>query len=92
MFGHLLAIWVTDSVTHVQIIGPVVWNSYIPGGSVVKNPTINARPGFNPWVGRYLGEGNGNPLQYSCLENPRHRGAWRAIVQGVPKNQTQLSG
>ena len=71
MFGHLLAIWVTDSVTHVQIIGPVVWNSYIPGGSVVKNPTINARPGFNPWVGRCLGEGNGNPLQYSCLENSR---------------------
>ena len=34
------------------------------------------RPGFNPWVGKSPGEGNGNPLQYSCLENPMDRGAW----------------
>ena len=38
-----------------------------------------------------FGEGNGNPLQYSCLENPRGGGAWRAAVHGVPKSQTQLS-
>ena len=37
------------------------------------------------------GEGNGNPLQYSCLENPIDRGAWRATVHGVAKNQTRLS-
>ena len=37
------------------------------------------------------GEGNGNPLQYSCLENPMDRGAWWAIVHGVAKSQTQLS-
>ena len=38
------------------------------------------------------GGGHGNPLQYSCLENPMNRGAWRAIVLGVPKSQTQLKG
>ena len=37
------------------------------------------------------GEGNGNPLQYSCLENPMDRGAWQAAVHGVAKSQTQLS-
>ena len=36
--------------------------------------------------GRSLGEGNGNPLQYSCLENPRDRGAWQAAVHGVTKS------
>ena len=38
-----------------------------------------------------LGEGNGTPLQYSCLENPMDRGAWQATVHGVIKSQTQLS-
>ena len=38
-----------------------------------------------------LGEGNGNPLQYSCLENPMDRGAWRATVHGVTKSWTRLS-
>ena len=37
-----------------------------------------------------MGEGNGNPLQYSCLENPRDRGAWWAAVYGVAQSQTQL--
>ena len=49
------------------------------------------RFGFNPWVGRSSGEGNGNPLQYSCLENPMDRGAGRATVHGVRKSQTLLS-
>ena len=40
--------------------------------------------------GRSPGEGNGNPLQYSCLENPMNRGAWRAALHGVPKSQTWL--
>ena len=44
-----------------------------------------------PGWGRSLGEGNGNPLQYSCLENPIDRGAWRATVHGVAKSRTQLS-
>ena len=41
-------------------------------------------------LGRFLGEGNGNPLQYSCLENPMDRGAWWATVHGVTKSQTRL--
>ena len=45
----------------------------------------------HPWVGKILGEGNGNPLQYSCLENPMDRGAWWATVHGVAKSRTQLS-
>ena len=39
-------------------------------------------------LGRFPGEGNGNPLQYSCLENPMDRGAWQATVHGVAKCQT----
>ena len=48
-------------------------------------------PGSIPGSGRSPGEGNGNPLQYSCLENPMDRGAWRTTVHGVSKSRTQLS-
>ena len=44
-----------------------------------------------PGLGRSPGEGNGNPLQYSCLENPMDRGAWRATVHGVAKSRTRLN-
>ena len=44
--------------------------------------------GLIPGMGRYPGEGNGNPLQYSCLENSMDRGAWQATVHGVAKSQT----
>ena len=44
------------------------------------------------WISSFLGEGNGSPLQYSCLENPMGGGAWWAAVHGVAKSQTQLSG
>ena len=55
-----------------------------PGGSVVKNPPANAGDvGLIPGSGRCPEEGNGNPLQYSCLENPKDRGAWQATVHGV---------
>ena len=51
-----------------------------PGGSVEKNPSANAGdPGLIPSTGRSPGEGNGNPLQYSCLENSIDRGAWQAM-------------
>ena len=46
--------------------------------------------GSIPGSGRSPGGGHGNPLQYSCLENPMDRGAWRATVYGVAKSQTQL--
>ena len=56
---------------------------------MVKNPPTNAGDvrdvGSIPGLGRSLGEGHGNPFQYSCLENPRDRGAWWAIVYGVAK-------
>ena len=48
-------------------------------------------PGSIPGSGRSPGEGNGIPLQYSCLENPMDEGAWWATVHGVPKSQTRLS-
>ena len=48
-------------------------------------------PGSIPGSGRSPGEGNGNPLQYSCLENPLDRGAWQATVHGVAKSRTRLS-
>ena len=47
--------------------------------------------GSIPGSGRSPGEGNGNPLQYSCLENPMDGGAWWATVHGVAKSRTQLS-
>ena len=47
--------------------------------------------GSIPGSGISSGEGNGNPLQYSCLENPMDRGAWEAAVHGVAEGQTQLS-
>ena len=47
--------------------------------------------GSFPGLGRSSGEGNGYPVQYSCLENSKDRKAWRATVRGVTKNQTQLS-
>ena len=48
-------------------------------------------PGSIPGSGRSSGEGNGNPLPYSCLENPMDRGAWWATVHGLTKSQTALS-
>ena len=58
----------------------------------VKASTCNAGDlGSIPGSGRSPGEGNGNPLQYSCLENPMDGGAWWATVHGVAKSQTRLS-
>ena len=64
-------------------------HKYFPGGSVVKNLSANAEDagdmGFIPGSGKLPGEGNGNPLQYSCLEIPMDRGAWQATVHGVAR-------
>ena len=60
-------------------------------GSEVKASARNAEePGSIPGSGRSHGEGNGNPLQCSCLENPRDRGAWWAACSGVTQSQTRL--
>ena len=61
---------------------------------MVGNPPANAGgirgAGLTPGSGRFPGEEHGNPLQYSCLENPMFRGAWGATVHGVAKSQTLL--
>ena len=63
-----------------------------PGGSEVKESACNAGDlGSIPGLGRSPGEGNGNPLHYSGLENPMDRGAWWATVHGFAKSRTRLS-
>ena len=64
----------------------------LPCGSDTKESACNAGdPGSIPGLGRSSGEGNGNPLQYCCVENPTDRGAWWATVRGVTQSPTQLS-
>ena len=58
---------------------------------IVKSAFNVGDPSSIPGLGRSPGEANGNPLQYSCLENPRDRGAWRVTAHRVTKGQTQLS-
>ena len=60
-----------------------------PRGSNSKESACNVGdPSLIPGYGRPPGEGNGNPLQYSCLENSVDRGAWQAMVHGVTKSWT----
>ena len=69
---------------------PIHWEVHM--APVVKHPAAKTGDaGLIPESGRSPGEGNGNPLQYSCLGNPMDRGAWWAIVHGVTKSWTQLS-
>ena len=62
---------------------------------MVKNPSSKVGDaedmGLITGLGRSPGGGNGSPVRYSCLENPKDRGAWRATVHGVTKSWTQLS-
>ena len=66
-----------------------------PGGKAVRNSPANARDardmGLIPGSGRFAGERNGNPVQYSCLGNPMDRGTRRATVHGVAKSRARLS-
>ena len=66
----------------------------LPTGASGKEPVCQCRRhkrhGFDPWVREIPGGGNGNPLQYSCLENPMDRGVWWAIVHGVSKNHAHM--
>ena len=65
-----------------------------PSGASGKEPTCNAGDirdvGSIPGSERFPRAGHGNPLQYSCLENPMDRGAWQVTVRGVTKSQTRL--
>ena len=75
-------------------LGRVIFKYFysFPDGSDGKESARNAGDlGLIPGLERSPGEGNGNPLQYSCLENPMDRGAWQATVHGVTKSQTWLS-
>ena len=84
----------TEITLHECYLAKLLWLSVhnimgFPGGSLVKNTPVNAGDlGSIPGSGRSLGEGNGNPLKYSCLENPMDRGAWWATVT---RSQTWLS-
>ena len=61
----------------------------VPGGSDGKASSCEAgEPGSIPGLGRSPGEENGNPFQYSCLENSMDRGAWQATVHGIANSQT----
>ena len=58
---------------------------------MVKYQPAKQGPRFNPWVWKIPREGNGNPVQYSCLENSMDRETWWATIQGVTTRWTQLS-
>ena len=68
-------------------------NRCLSGGTSSQESTCQCRRckrcGFDPWIGKITGGGNGNPIQYSCLENPVDRGAWWATVHGVEKSWTR---
>ena len=73
-------------MTEDEIVG---WHHQLNGGSEVKASACDAGDlGSIPGSGRSLGEGTGNPLQYSCLENPMDGEAWWATVHGVAKSRT----
>ena len=79
----MVIVTVTEAI--LDLVSTVCQGCF-PGGSVVKNLLANARDaGSIPRSGRFPGEENGNPLQCSCLENPRDGGAWGAAVYGVKK-------
>ena len=80
--GRRVTIWATREVF-------ILWG--FPGGTSVQNPPASAGvTGLIPGSGRSPGESHGNPLQYSCLENPMERGAWQVTVHSVSKRWTQL--
>ena len=77
---------------HFVAVYPSI-RAFLAAQWMVKNLPANERDtSLIPGLERSPGEGNGNLLQYSCLENSMDRKAWQAIVHGVKKSQTQLSG
>ena len=87
-FLHIL----TDTCYLLSFWWQPLWHVSFPDGSNSKEFACHAGdPGSVPGLGKFPEKGHGNPLQYSCLENPMDRGAWRAIVHGVTQSQTQLS-
>ena len=77
---------------HKKVITYTKPKKVFPDGSDNKKSACNAGdPGLIPGLGRSPGEGNGYPLQYSCLENSMDGGGWRATVHGVANSRTQLN-
>ena len=79
-----------ENLKYILMLYVAPWFYFsFPGGSEDKASACNVGdPGSIPGLGRSPGEGNGNPLQYSCLENPTDRGAWWPTVHGVAKSRT----
>ena len=88
MFGLFYSVYFQSSCNN----GWIIFHWAFPGGSDGKVSAYNAGDlGSIPGSGRSPGAGNGNPFQYSCLENPMDRGAWWARVRGVAGSWTRLS-
>ena len=80
-------LWLSNIPLYSYSTLPSIWASLV--AQLVKNvPANSGDAGSIPGSGRPPGEGNGNPLQYSCLENSMDRGTWQATVHGVAKSQT----
>ena len=92
-FGTVTLLWSTPAHFCSLLYSSVLmWTRGFPCSSVGKESACNAGDlGSIPGSGRSPGEGNGNPLQYSCLENPMDRGAWQATVHGVAKVRHDLT-
>ena len=79
----------TESLGLVLTTMLTVYRAFLYGSVAAKNPAASAGDGGStPQWGRSSGEGNGTPLQSSCLENPTHRGVWPATVHGVAQSRT----
>ena len=89
--GLCVGVWAFITSHILFVTDKLVTQQYLTG-SVVKNLPANVgdtgHAGLIPGLGRSLGVGNGNSLQYSCLENSRDRGAWRITIHGVTKSWT----
>ena len=81
-------------ISYLLLILSLVYSfaNFLPGGLDGKESACNvADQGSVPGLGRSPREGNGNPVQYSCLENPMDRGVWQATVHRVTKSQIRVS-
>ena len=86
---------VSSIYTAVELVDHMAGPGALLGGTMVKNPPANVEDGRDvgliPGSGRSPGEGNGNPLQYFCLENSMDRGAWLVSIHRITENRTWLS-
>ena len=81
----------TPAVYFIQLRTPKIWLPRWHSSKKKKKKNLPAKTGLILGSRRSLGGGNGNPFQYSCLENPIDGGAWQATVHGVAKSQSQVS-